>query len=962
MASSAGTSTSAVVLTFVANLILFSIFITLFLLLRLKFTRTYSPKSSYDLVPIEKRPTSLPKLPFKWAYILLKKPTSFLIQHAGLDGYLFLRYICNMACYFLIMTILWSVLLPINATDGNDNHGFDLLSISNVNIPKRYYAHAFCSWIFYGGICFIIYRELYCYNSLRLAALSSPKYATALSSRTILFQKTPDSLLDEKQFFKLFNGVKRIYVARSSRRLDSLVRKRDNLTGKLEMATNKLLKKAYKEKMKRDRKEKKTEKKLLKKSDTVTSDNSSVNPEDFLRIDHSDENLNRGTDNIGNEDQTKLNAIPDGPNFANDKISEKILEESTSQHPIDEHSKQSRVSSVRSSADISNKASDEKQRSPLLSGSQSGIGENSGINDHNEEASFKIDQSYDIESFVPYEKFPKHRSGYSPFSKKVDTIDHCLTQISILNKEIKHLQKNYKRNSPKNSIFVEFENQYYCQLALQTKVSHIPFRMSDAYTGFNQSDIIWDNLRLFWWEDIIRKAVSVASIIAVVVLWAIPVAFIGIISNINYLIEKFPWLKFVNEIPSQLRGVITGIIPTALLSILLNMLPIFIRTMGQISGCPTNQSIEAFAQMAYFCYQFINGFIVTTISSSVTSTISRLIDQPNQVLDILSDGLPKSSNFYISYMLLQGLTVTGGALFQIVGLFLYYILGGLLDNTVRKKWNRFAGLGSISWGTTFPIFTNLTCITLSYGIISPIILLVSSAAFFLTYIAYCYNLTYVFVEGPDNKGGYYPRALFQTFTGVYVGQICLLGLFLVGKGWGPIVLQIMGLAFTVFCHINLKLAYKELNRVIPIDCMKPLDGVSTTPSYTAETEYREKVLNKMDRTIEPSNALLADRDFKVTNKSNAFCRFFRPDLYYTFHFARTLLPSTYDIENEVLDNAHAYDSPSVSAKCASIWIPRDSMGFSDQIIQKLSPIITVFDDNSKFTKKGKFTYTGPPQS
>lgn len=125
----------------------------------------------------------------------------------------------------------------------------------------------------------------------------------------------------------------------------------------------------------------------------------------------------------------------------------------------------------------------------------------------------------------------------------------------------------------------------------------------------------------------------------------------------------------------------------------------------------------------------------------------------------------------------------------------------------------------------------MTVIIFSYSIISPMILLFGAVSFFLLYVAYLYNLTYVFQESPDGRGIYYPRALFQSIVGIYIGQVCLLGLFAVGKGWGPIVLQVIGLCVTVFIHLHLNAAFDHLTKVVPVDTMKPLDGVSDTPSF-----------------------------------------------------------------------------------------------------------------------------------
>lgn len=853
MASAQGTSTQAVLTTLVANLILCGIFVSLFLLLRLKFKRIYSPKSSFDLVPEEKKPEPLPKDPIRWIFILLAKPHSFIIQQCGLDGYFFLRYIYVFGLTFAFGMLTWIILLPINATNGNGNNGFDQLSISNVKNRKRYYAHAFMSWCFYGSVIYIIYRELFFFNSFRAAVLSSPKYAKSLASRTVLFQSVPDTWLDEKQFYKVFNGVKRIYVSRNVRRLDSKVKERESVAMKLEQATTKLLKTAMKAKKKADKKHTEVE-----------------NPEN-------------------------------------------------------------------------------------------------------------------IDSWVPEKKRPRHKPD-GMFSKKVDTIDYCRKRLVELDAEVHKLQKRYRLTKPKNSLFVEFENQYMAQLAFQATVHHNPLRMDPSFTGLEPADIDWDNMRLFWWEKIVRNSISVAAIVALVIFWAIPVAFVGVISNVTYLTQKLPWLDWINNLPNWLLGVITGLLPTIMLAILMAILPMFIRGMAKASGCVSVQSVEHFTQTAYFAFLLVNGFLVTALSSSATATVVEVIHDSSKVLSVLALSLPKSSNFYISYLILQGLTITGGSLFQVVGFFLYYILGAVLDSTLRKKYARFSGLGTVAWGTTFPLFTLLVSITLAFSIISPMILLFAAFAMCLVYIAYCHNLTYCFVETPDARGSHYPKALFQTFSGLYLGQICLLGLFVVGKGWGPIVIQAIGLGFTLLAHYYLQQAFGRLLTVTPVDCMRPLDGYSETPSFSGDTDYEKKVVfkkhgqasqddlndeaeveNDVKRDLEEKVhnglslvPLLADRDFKTTNHLNMFVRYIRPDVYLNYRNAKRMIPATYNIEPEVSTNKHAFDQPVISAKMPVLWIPQDPYGWSKQEIAKSSGVVEMSDANSGFNEKGKVVFLGKP--
>lgn len=853
MASAQGTSTQAVLTALATNAILFGCFIGGFIILRLKFKRIYSPKSSYDLVPDEKKPEPLPKDPIRWIYVVLTKPHSFIIQQAGLDGYFFLRYLFIFGLIFAGGILTWIVLLPVNATNGNGNTGLDQLSISNVKHAKRYYAHAFMSWVFYGSVVYIIYRELFFFNSFRAAVLSSPRYATKKSSKTVLFQSVPDTWLDHKQFFKLFSGVKRIYVSRNVRLLSAKVREREGLALKLEKETTKLLKTAVKAKLKMDKK-----------------------------------------------------------------------------------------------------------------------GE-------------QVDNPSDINSYVPPNKRPRERVGGLSFKKR-DTIERLRKDLKEVDELVYSLQKKYRKLPPKNSIFVEFEDQYSAQLAFQSVVHHNPLRMTPVFTGFEPADIDWGNMRLFWWEKIVRTAIAVAIICVLIIFWAIPVAFVGVISNITYLTEKLPWLGWINDLPSWMLGFITGLLPTVLLALLMAILPMFIRGMGKIAGCVSIQEIERFTHNSYFAFLIINGFLITALASSASSTVQAIINDPSSVLSILASNLPKSSNFYLSYLILQGLTVSSGALFQVVGLFLYYILGSVFDGTLRKKWARFSGLGTAAWGTSFPPIINLACITMVYAIISPMIFLFSCVAFALIYIAWCHNLTYVFTEGPDSRGAHYPMALFQTFIGIYIGQVCLLGLFIVGKGWGPIVLQAIGLGFTIFCHIQLKNAFGRLVHVVPIDCMKALDGVSTTASCLTDTDYKDKVLNRKHGQKSQENLLkealvqkevqqdleetvlaggnltplLADRDAKTVESSNPLVRYIRPDVFLNYRHVKRMIPATYNIEDPAEDDKHAYDQPDIAAGMPTLWIPKDSMGWSTHEIELNKDIVPMFDTESGFNEKGKVMFLGPP--
>ena len=166
-------STQQVLTALISNGVIFGVFISIFLLLRLKLKRMYEPKSTYDLINDEKKPEPLPQGLWQWFIPLLKKSDNFIIQQAGLDGYFFLRYLFIICAYCtLSMFYIFPILFAVNASNGEGQEGLDILGFQNVKQPGRYYAHVFCGWVFFWIFMYVIYRELFYYNSLRQRVLS----------------------------------------------------------------------------------------------------------------------------------------------------------------------------------------------------------------------------------------------------------------------------------------------------------------------------------------------------------------------------------------------------------------------------------------------------------------------------------------------------------------------------------------------------------------------------------------------------------------------------------------------------------------------------------------------------------------------------------------------------------------------------------------------------------------------
>lgn len=296
--------------------------------------------------------------------------------------------------------------------------------------------------------------------------------------------------------------------------------------------------------------------------------------------------------------------------------------------------------------------------------------------------------------------------------KKVDTINWCRSELERLIPKVNALQARHRAGEGKviPAVFVEFYTQAEAQSAFQSLAHHQPLHMAPRFIGINPEEVIWKSLKITWASRVVRGIVTVGFVTVMVIFWAIPVAFVGSISNIASLTSIAPFLSFITKIPGPILGVVQGLLPAVLLGILMALVPMILRLMAKWGGAPSTPQVELTVQNSYFFFQVIQVFLVTTLASGAAAAGGKIAKDPSQAPNLLATNLPKASNFYISYFIVQGLTKASGMVLQLVGVLLFMVLGKFLDSTPRKVYKRWSSLGDLKWGTVFPIYTNLLVI------------------------------------------------------------------------------------------------------------------------------------------------------------------------------------------------------------------------------------------------------------
>ncbi|KAL9613587.1 MAG: hypothetical protein Q9167_001869 [Letrouitia subvulpina] len=459
--------------------------------------------------------------------------------------------------------------------------------------------------------------------------------------------------------------------------------------------------------------------------------------------------------------------------------------------------------------------------------------------------------------------------------KKVDTIYYCRKEVARLNVEIEEDQKNPEKFPLMNSAFVQFNHQVAAHMACQTVSHHIPQHMAPRVVEISPDDVIWENMTLKWWVNYIRTGLVICLIVVLIFFWGVPVFFAGVTAQLDSFAGSTSWLHWYKTAPATVKAIVQGLLPQGIMAILLILVPIMLRLLARTQGDSTGMIVELSVQSYYFAFLFIQLFLVVTLGSGIGATVQQIRDNPAQVPAILASNLPKSSNFFFSYMLLQALSVSGGALVQLVSLFRWFILGSFSDSTGRQKWQRQTKLPDVNWGAFFPVYTNLACIGLIYSIVSPLIMLFNIVTFSLFWLVYRYNTLYVTKFRFDTGGLLFPRAINQLFVGLYVMELCLIGLFSLvrdahgGQPFGsPCKVQaiIMGVVFflTIVYQWLLNNSFSPLYRYLPITLED--EAVIRDEQFAKEQEHRWRLADG-ERDGDDINDLLEERERRSLEES-----------------------------------------------------------------------------------------------
>ncbi len=211
----------------------------------------------------------------------------------------------------------------------------------------------------------------------------------------------------------------------------------------------------------------------------------------------------------------------------------------------------------------------------------------------------------------------------------------------------------------------------------------------------------------------------------------------------------------------------------------------------------------------------------------------------------------------------------------------------------------------------------------------------------------------------QTKGRVYPRALQQVFVGLYLAEICLIGLFAIATGssigaLGPLILMIMMLIFTALYQIALNSALDPLLAYLP----KSMDAEERRllEEERAEERHRDPQNGHDQEKGDGHRSAQKDLGPAPHKKPNMITKFLRPDKYTDYATMRRMVPKNVEIRYSEFDEDNAYFHPAITNLTPLLWVPRDPVGVSRQECAQSSEVIPMTDEGAYLDDKNKIIW------
>jgi calcium permeable stress-gated cation channel len=280
------------------------------------------------------------------------------------------------------------------------------------------------------------------------------------------------------------------------------------------------------------------------------------------------------------------------------------------------------------------------------------------ISEGDSESSTLLDHSADGDHHVvPYARSrPTTRVWYGRFKvryKVVDAINYYEEQLRRVDDKIKDLRQKDFEACP--LAFITMDSVASCQMAVQAVLDSSPLQLL-ANNSPAPADVVWPNTYLPRNWRIFRAWTITIIITLLTIFWSVVLVPIAGLIDLDRIRTVLPSLADMLSSHPLLKSLVQTQLPTLVVSLLNVLVPYLYDWLSNQQGMISQGDVELSVISKNFFFTYFNFFIIFTALGTAAMTPDNLGSVPlRDTANQLALSIQDLRNFYVNYIILQGL-------------------------------------------------------------------------------------------------------------------------------------------------------------------------------------------------------------------------------------------------------------------------------------------------------------------
>lgn len=372
--------------------------------------------------------------------------------------------------------------------------------------------------------------------------------------------------------------------------------------------------------------------------------------------------------------------------------------------------------------------------------------------------------------------------------------------------------------------FVSFKSRLEAAQAAEMQQHVNPLSLVTRYAP-EPTEAIWSNLAIPFYRLAVYKLGVFIAAFLLTVFFTIPVTAVQGIVQFEKIKKWFPLARAVQLIPG-LNSVVTGYLPSMILNGFIYLIPSAMLGMASFEDCISKSQKEIKACNMVFYFLLGNVFFLSILSGSLLHQIGESFTHPKDILIRLASAVSAQSDFFITYMLANGMS---GFSFEVLqfGLLTWHFLKTHSVGHTDEPY-----LYGFPYYRVVPIVSLAVLIGMVYAVVAPLLLPILVIYFLLGYAVFINQMEDVYEIPYDTCGQYWPTIHHYIFLSVTLMQTTMIGLFGLkskpGASFATIPLLVFNIMFNEYCKVR----FLPTFQCRPVQICKENDDLDKTEGET----------------------------------------------------------------------------------------------------------------------------------